>query len=278
MAFQDMEAGRAPFRDGTGSSRDSLIFGSTATRDLPRIVWADPTEAEATAGVQVLRRHGFDVRHVGSAAELRDLIDEGEADLILLEVVWPDDDGLSLCKDLTEAGAPPVIIYSASTDSVDCITGLEFGADDFVCKSAHPLELLARVRALMRRLNRAPRDRRKAPEGWRFYEALRCVIGPSGKTAYLSATDAQVLRALIARPKQVVSRAQLLDGLEAGADVTARAVDTRVTRLRRALNRCDGGGFLIKTLRGGGYALAALMEDAPDGAVILRGGAGEIAA
>ena len=73
-------------------------------------------------------------------------------------------------------------------------------------------------------------------------------------------------------------RGDLLEGLEPGADVTARAVDTRVTRLRRALNRCDGGGFLIKTLRGGGYALGALMEDGPDGAVILRGGAGEVAA
>jgi two-component system OmpR family response regulator len=278
MAFQDMEAAGSAFGDGLVAGRDSLVFGTPANRGLARIVWADPGEADTSAGVQVLRRHGFEVRHVTSPGALRDLIDEDEVELILLEVVWPDDDGLSLCKDLAVEGGPPVIIYSASTNSVDCITGLEFGADDFVCKQAHPLELLARVRALMRRLSRGPRGRKRTPEGWRFYEALRCVIGPSGKTAYLSATDAHVLSALIARPKQIVSRRDLLDGLEPGADVTARAVDTRVTRLRRALNRCDGGGFLIKTLRGGGYALGALMEDGPDGAVILRGGAGEVAA
>lgn len=232
------------------------------------ILWADPGDGEADSGVQALRRHGYEVVHVSSPAELSDAIRENHPDVILLEAIWPQEDGLTLCREMADASGPPVIVYSASTNSLDCVTSLEFGADDFVSKAAHPLELLARVRALLRRLTI---HRKRGVAGqftWNFHESLRCLFGPNGGSVYLSPADCDLLASLARHPRQVVSRGEIACG-SPEADVTARAIDRRVVRLRRVMDACDGGGYLIKTVRGGGYALNAAVERADSGALLI---------
>ena len=258
----------------------TLMFATPAAVPLSavsqRILWADPGEAEAPAGVQALRRHGYEVSRVGSAAELREALAGGGFDLVLMEAVWPDEDGLSLCRELASEGRAPVVLYAASTDSLDCVTGLEFGADDYVCKTAHPLELLARVRAVLRRLGSeaAARAGASGVKAWRFDEQLRSVAGPGGTLVYLSIANSQLLAYLTARAREVVSREQLRRELYVDASrITPRAVDTRMTRLRRALERCEGAGEMIATVRNGGYALNAAVEEGPDGGLILRAAA-----
>jgi two-component system, OmpR family, response regulator len=245
---------------------------SPATRKL---LWADPAPGD-TAGIQALRRHGFEVVHLTEAAALRDTLESGRFDLVLMEAVWPEEDGLSLCRELAAEGGAPVVLYSASTDSLDCVTGLEFGADDYVAKTAHPLELLARVRAVLRRMGTeaAARAAASGVRAWRYDEALRAVSGPGGTLVYLSVADNQLLAFLAARPREVVSRERLRRELYVDASrITPRAVDTRVTRLRRALQRCEGAGDMIATVRNGGYALNAAAEEGPDGGLILRASA-----
>jgi len=234
------------------AGRDSLVFGTPANRGLARIVWADPGEADTSAGVQVLRRHGFEVRHVTSPGALRDLIDEDEVELILLEVVWPDDDGLSLCKDLAVEGGPPVIIYSASTNSVDCITGLEFGADDFVCKQAHPLELLARVRALLRRAGQPL----LVCVGDLALDPRTHAVTRAGVELDLTPKEYAILEFLARHPDDVVSRQQLAEHVW-HADLIAidNLIDVHMKNLRRKVDP-PGAVPLIRTVRGRGFHLS----------------------
>jgi two-component system OmpR family response regulator len=232
------------------------------------ILWADPRGGEADPGVQALRRHGYEVVHVGSPAALPETLRERHPDVVLLEAIWPQEDGLTLCREMADASGPPVIVYSASTNSLDCVTSLEFGADDFVSKAAHPLELLARVRALLRRVATAGRPAAPSQFTWNFHENLRCLFGPNGGSVYLSPADCDLLASLARHPRQVVSRDEIA-GSDPEADVTARAIDRRVVRLRRVMDACDGGGYLIKTVRGGGYALNAAVERAASGALLI---------
>jgi two-component system, OmpR family, response regulator len=274
-------AGPAPPR---GPGHQTLIFTPPPAAPLApasrRVLWADPAADETPPGIQALRRHGFEVSQVATADELRAALQPGAFDLVLMETVWPDEDGLCLCRELAAEGAAPVVLYSASTDSLDCVTGLEFGADDYVAKTAHPLELLARVRAVLRRMGTeaAARAAASGVRAWRFDEALRSLIGPGGVQAYLSVANSQLLGFLAARPREVVSRERLRRELYLdGSKITPRAVDTRMTRLRRALQRCEGAGDMIATVRNGGYALNAAVEEGPEGGLILRSAGKRIA-
>ncbi|MBI1196516.1 MAG: response regulator [Phenylobacterium sp.] len=228
----------------------------------PRILWIDADDGAIEPGVEMLRRHGFEVDRAGSAAAAQPLLDAADADLVILETALPDADGLALCRRLSEAETAPVLVVARAADTLDRVAGLEFGADDVLPKTAHPLELLARVRALLRRAGRqARRIAAEAVATWRFDAELGYVTSPSGRTVRLSPADAALLRVLAGRPGEVWRRDALLAQLHGdGGAAGGRSIDARVARLRRTLSDCDGAGDMIKTLRGGGYLFQAQVN------------------
>jgi two-component system, OmpR family, response regulator len=237
----------------------SASFAPAAAQGSPRVLWIDADSGAIEPGLDMLRRHGFDVSRADTAAEAQPMLDAAGTDLVILETALPDADGLALCRRLSEAETAPVLVMATAADTLDRVAGLEFGAEDVVSKSIHPLELLARVRALLRR---AARNARQAAEAalatWRFDAELGYVTAPSGRTVRLSPADAALLRALADRPGQVLPRDALVALLHGeGGAAGGRSIDARVARLRRTLSACDGAGEFIKTLRGGGYLFQA---------------------
>jgi len=230
-----------------------------AAQGSPRVLWIDADAGAIEPGLDMLRRHGFDVERADSAAEAQPMLDGEGCDLVILETALPDTDGLALCRRLSDAETAPVLVVSRAADTLDRVAGLEYGADDVLPKTTHPLELLAKVRALLRRAARQARHTAEAAvETWRFDAELGYVTAPSGRTVRLSPADASLLRALAGQPGVVLRRDALVALLHGeGSTAGGRSIDARVARLRRTLSACDGAGDMIKTLRGGGYLFQA---------------------
>ena len=216
---------------------------------------------------QYLRKQGFRTRLAADAAEARAALEEGAFALVVLDVMMPGEDGLSLCRWLAGRGGPPVILLTAMADETDRIVGLELGADDYLVKPFNPRELLARIRAVLRRAPPAPATvaverRRFGP--WTHDPAARVLSGKDGRTVELTSGENRLLAVFLDRPREVMSRATLLD-LTAGREAKAydRAIDNQISRLRRKIEDDPGRPALLVTDWGGGYALAADVEDAP---------------
>jgi two-component system OmpR family response regulator len=210
-----------------------------------------------------LAGHGYKVHAVGSAAELRQVMAEVQPDLIILDVMMPGEDGLSVARRIAGEQGPPVIILSALGSDTDRIIGLEVGADDYLAKPCNPRELLARVRALLRRQqvlsSRAhpagSGGRRCEFAGWRLDLLRRELRDPTGTFINLSNGEFALLRAFVEHPQRVLSRDQLID-MTGGRDSEPfdRAIDSQISRLRRKLNE-RSGVELIRTVRSEGYML-----------------------
>jgi two-component system OmpR family response regulator len=219
---------------------------------------------------QYLKRHGFRATLAANAGEARAAVEGGAVDLVILDVMMPGEDGLSVCRWLVARGGPPVILLTAMSDDTDRIVGLELGADDYVVKPFNPRELLARIRAVLRRAPPAPPvvpSGRRRFAGWTFDPAARSLAHVDGRSAELTSGEARLLGVLLDRSRTVLSRDRLLD-LTAGRDAKAydRAIDNQVSRLRRKIEADPARPVLIVTEWGGGYALAADVEDADAGA------------
>jgi two-component system OmpR family response regulator len=207
---------------------------------------------------------------VAGAAEARDFLKRSAVDLVILDIMMPGEDGLSLCRHLRESANMPVILLTAMAEDADRIVGLEVGADDYVVKPFNPRELLARIKAVLRRANSLPQAR-QAPAGqrlafdrWTFDLGRRELVGADGVAVPLSAAEFRLLSAFAQRPRMVLSRDQLLD-LTSGRDSQPfdRAIDNQVSRLRKKLEADPKNPALIKTVWGGGYVFSADARDAP---------------
>ncbi len=207
-----------------------------------------------------LRQSGFAVREAGDGAMLRALLDEETADLVLLDIMMPGEDGLAVLRSLTTRPDVAVIMLSTLANDVDRIVGLELGADDYLAKPCNPRELLARVRAVLRR--RQPRTGEAQPgdgtpawcidtKGWRL-------SSPAGEDVPLSTGEMRVLIALAEAKGRVLTRDQLLDRCAIGEDSVDRAIDVHVSRLRKKLEP-HGGDALVRTVRGEGYSLGGTV-------------------
>jgi two-component system OmpR family response regulator len=209
-----------------------------------------------------LREHGFSVHEASDAASMDRVLAQAPIDVMVLDVMLPGEDGLSICRRLTEDEGPAIVMVSAMGEEVDRILGLELGADDYLPKPCSPRELLARVRAVVRRLDES---RRGAPRKSRTYQfrgfALdmlrRQLRAPNGTAILLTAGEFSLLMAFLDHPQRILSRDQLLE-LARGAhtEVFDRAVDVQISRLRRKLHSCIEGE-IIKTYRGAGYLFDA---------------------
>ncbi|MDB6097963.1 MAG: transcriptional regulator [Gammaproteobacteria bacterium] len=207
-----------------------------------------------------LGAHGFIVTAVESAKAMRLAIDEQQPDLVIMDVMMPGEDGLSAARHLSAQGGPAIIMLSALGSDTDRIIGLEVGADDYLPKPCNPRELLARVRAVLRRHSAV---RALHPErsdlyefmGWRLDLTRHDLRDPSGILIELSDGEFSLLRSLVEHPQRVLSRDRLLE-LAHGRNIEVfdRAIDSQISRLRRKLNnRSDVE--LIRTVRNEGYML-----------------------
>ncbi|MGH6896232.1 MAG: response regulator [Geminicoccaceae bacterium] len=214
-----------------------------------------------------LAKCGLRVSVAESAARARRVLDTSAIDLVVLDIMMPGEDGLSLCRQLRATTDVPVIMLTAMAEDTDRVVGLELGADDYVVKPFNPRELLARIKAVLRRANSLPRQRRPPSAGivrferWRLDVGRRELMDEDGVGIPLSTTEFLLLCALLNHPKMVLSRDQLLDitrGRAAG--VFDRSIDNQVSRLRKKIEADPREPSLIKTVWGGGYMLAADVE------------------
>ena len=237
------------------------------TTSIPHILLVDDERSIREPLAAFLSRNGFRVSQAADAEAARARLAAYAIDLVVLDIMMPGEDGLSLCRHIRANGELPVVLLTARSDETERIIGLEMGADDYVVKPFNPRELVARIRGILRRSGAGPRAQR-APEtasfrfgGWVLKAGERALVDREGVAVPLSTGEFNLLLALVTRPRQVLSRDQLLDitqGREAGA--FDRAIDNQVSRLRRKIEQDPKNPALIRIVRGGGYSLAAEVE------------------
>ena len=233
------------------------------TADRPRILVVDDDAEIVALLARYLNGHGFEVTGAANGAQLRTSIGEAAADLVLLDLGLPDEDGLSLLRYLQTQWRGPVIVISGRSEAVERVVGLELGADDYVTKPFDFRELLARIRSVLRRAASAPSTKLAGAvtclrfDGFTLDPAARRLTDRTGAEVPLTTSEFELLKALLDKPKQVLTRDQLMNNLysrEAGP--FDRAIDVCIGRLRRKLELDPAVPQLIKSVRGAGYMLA----------------------
>ena len=238
---------------------------------VPHIAVVDDHQEIRQLLVRYLGQHGYTVSAAGSAAEFRTQLDSGEIpDLVVLDIMMPGEDGLSLCRHLRATTALPVIFLTAMAEDTERIVGLEIGADDYLVKPFNPRELLARIRAVLRRAG-SPKPQEEPvakTERLRFADKLfdltrHEVTGSDGVAVPLSTAEFRLLCVFLEHPGKVLSRDALLD-LTSGrdADVWDRSIDNQVSRLRRKIEPDPKNPVLIKTYWGDGYCFTGKVVPA----------------
>lgn len=241
-----------------------------AVNHMTRILVVDDDPGIRTLISNFLERHGYHVDTAEQAVKMRALLEQSPYDLIVLDVMMPGEDGLSVLRRMDREGGPPVIMLSAVGTDVDRIIGLELGAEDYLPKPCNPRELLARIRTVLRRPpplgegGARPPSRSVPTEsaddamlrfaGWRLDLVSRLLHDPDDIVISLSDGEFRLLRAFVERPRRVLTRDQLLDYAR-GADSEHydRTIDVQISRLRRKLGPAEGSGALIRTVRNEGY-------------------------
>ena len=232
--------------------------------ETPHLLLVDDERSIREPLAQYLTKQGFRVTQTGDAEAARTRLTAYAIDLVILDIMMPGEDGLSLCRHIRETSEIPVILLTARSEETDRIVGLEMGADDYVVKPFSPRELAARVKVILRRAA-AGGARQHAPDsgsfafaGWVLKSGERALVDREGVSVPLSTGEYNLLHALVTRPRQVLTRDQLLD-LTQGREAAAfdRAVDNQVSRLRKKIETDPKNPDIIKTVWGGGYTLAA---------------------
>lgn len=261
----------------TAASCVSVLRTLPAMEPQDHIAIVDDDRAIRELLTEQLERQGFRVSAAASARELRALLAEKPVDLIVLDVMMPGEDGLSLLKFLRagDHAATPVLMLTALGDDVDRIIGLEMGADDYMPKPFTPRELVARIRSVLRRTRMLPpgqahhRRARYAHFGdWRLDCVERLVegTGQGGIAVPLNGAEFGLLLFLLDHAQQIVTRDQLLVHLAGrDADVFDRSIDLRVSRLRKRLGDDAREPLYVKTIRNEGYVLAKAVHWSDEG-------------
>ncbi|MGD1876317.1 MAG: response regulator [Kiloniellaceae bacterium] len=215
-----------------------------------------------------LRDHGLGVHEAGRASDVATALQRRQIDLVVLDVMMPGDDGLTLCRRLRRDNDIPIILLTALSSDTDRIVGLELGADDYVTKPFNPRELLARIRALIRRsgMASASRPSRPAAPAYRFADWLlnvnrRSLTSPEGHLVVLTSGEFDLLAVFAENPQCVLSRDQLLENLH-GRIIQQfdRSIDVHISRLRRKIEPDPSHPTLIKTIRNEGYFFTPGVE------------------
>jgi two-component system, OmpR family, response regulator len=223
------------------------------------IVVVDDEAAARDMVGDYLRMHGFTVSLCDGGASLWAELEKGRPDLIVLDLNMPEEDGLSIIRDLKHRGGVPVIMLTATASPIDRVVGLELGADDYLAKPCELRELLARVRSVLRRAAPAAAPAAEAGNQVRFGTKwldldVRLLRDDEGNEHPLTASEYNLLKAFAENPKRVLTRERLLELANArDAEAFDRAVDIRIMRIRRKIEPDPSHPRVIRTVRGGGY-------------------------
>ena len=233
----------------------------------PHILVVDDARDIREPLTRYLRETSFRVTSAENAAVARKALRTWTIDIVILDIMMPGEDGLSLCRSTPESSGIPVIMLTARREELDRIIGLEVGADDYMSKPFNPRELVARINAVLRRTNmlspslRSPAAERYRFGEWMFNASQREIVNSNGLAMPLSSGEHKLLMVFVDRPKMALSREQLLDltkGRE--ADVFDRSIDNQVSRLRRKIEQDSRNPRYIKTVWGGGYMFTSEVE------------------
>jgi len=234
--------------------------------DRPHLLIVDDDREIRGLLAQYLEKHDFRTTAVADGKEMRRTLERSHVDLVVLDLMLPGEDGLSLCRELRTRSQVPVIMLTARGEDVDRIIGLELGADDYVAKPFNPRELLGRIKAILRRSAHAPRD--PSPEsvrgftfnGWRLDTVTRTLTDATSKEVALSGAEYRLLAVLLGAGNRVLTRAQLTELLRGrDADPFDRSIDVRVSRLRQILGDDARAPQIIKTVYGEGYVVGVTV-------------------
>jgi two-component system, OmpR family, response regulator len=231
---------------------------------IPHILIVDDDSQIRSSLGRFLTGGGLRTSHAENGTAMFAALANGHFNLVVLDVMMPGEDGFTLCRRLRAASRIPIVLLTAMSSEADRIVGLELGADDYVCKPFSPRELLARIRAVLRRTeNLAAHEKRPCAlvhqfEGWQLDPVRRTLRDPRDALVELTAGEFELLLAFAEHPQHTLTRDQLLD-LSRGraSSVFDRSIDVQVSRLRRKIESNPQQPELIKTVRSGGYIFAA---------------------
>jgi two-component system OmpR family response regulator len=241
-------------------------------QESPHVLIVDDDRELLRLLARFLERHGLRVSTARDGREMRQALADWRIELIVLDLMLPGENGLTLCRQLRASSSMPIIMLTAMGEETERIIGLEMGADDYLPKPCSPRELLARIRSVLRRTrstatSQSQRARILVFERWQLDLARRRLKSPDGFIVDLSPTEFELLAAFAEHPQQVLSRDQLLDLAHGrGAAPFDRTIDIQVSRLRRKIEPDSKSPELITTVRGGGYLFTPSVchAEAPD--------------
>lgn len=220
-----------------------------------------------------LRQHGFDVLLAQDGEQMDELLSKRSVDMIILDLMMPGEDGMSICRRLRQKSTIPILMLTAITEDVECILGLETGADDYLSKPFNPREVLARIKAVLRRAETKQTGMRPLPvekknylfSDWKLDDIRRQLFTPDGVEVMLSSGEYDLLAILVKHPQQALSRDRLMTLTKnRSAEVYDRSIDIQISRLRHKLEEDAKKPTLIKTIRGNGYMLScSVREESP---------------
>jgi two-component system OmpR family response regulator len=212
-----------------------------------------------------LSRHGFLTSVANNGESMDRLLNTSKIDLIVLDIMMPGEDGITICKRLQDPIYPPIILLTAMTDETDRIIGLEVGADDYLCKPFNPRELVARIKAVIRRSEMLP-NHKKLSRGavsfdrWRVELSNRELIDENNIVTQLTSGEHRLLVALIEYSGTTLNRDQLMDLIKGeSSKLYDRSIDNQISRLRHKIEEDPKNPKIIVTHRGGGYVFAASL-------------------
>ena len=235
--------------------------------DSQHILIVDDDREIRTLLRDFLEKNGFRATAVQDGKGMRRALEQSHVDLIVLDLMLPGEDGLSLCRELRTKSQVPVLMLTALGEEVDRIVGLEVGADDYLAKPFSPRELVGRIKAILRRTAYMPRE--PAPESvkgfrfgdWHLDTTTRALTHVDGTVVNLSGAEFRLLSVLLAHPKRVLSRMQLMELLRGREiDPFDRSIDVRISRLRQTLRDEARAPTIIKTVYGEGYVVGVPIE------------------
>ena len=233
-----------------------------------RILWVEDDADTARMLTDVLKENSFDPSFVGSATEMDKVLNQDSVDLVVLDVMLPGEDGLSICRRLRATSSIPIIMVTARGEDIDRILGLEIGADDYVSKPFNSRELIARIRALLRRTESAPtlarfRARQLKFADWSIDPTARQLHDPGGIRIALTSVEFDLLLVFCRNPGRILAREQLIELVHGGvAGPIERSIDVHISRIRQKIEADPRDPSIIKTVRLGGYVFTPAVEQA----------------
>ena len=234
----------------------------------PHILIVEDDREISALVTRLLRANDMRASAATNGQEVDRALQNGRIDLVVLDIMLPGEDGFSICRRLRNSSNLPIIMLTAKGEEIDRIMGLEIGADDYLPKPFNPRELLARIRAILRRSSESGagaegESRIFTFNGWRLDPNIRQLHNPDGARIALTGGEFDLLLALCQRPRRILSRDQLID-LTKGRDAAPfeRSIDVLVSRLRQKLEKQSTEPVLIQTVRSGGYMFSAEVKPA----------------